>query len=316
MIGRNTRAKRETRWLALRWVLAALAVMAGGLTVWWWLPGPAGRLVQVTGFGDNPTQLEMHLYVPPRVSPQPAVVLALHWCTGSGPVFHANTRYAQLADQYGFIVVFPSAMREGHCWDVHSPAALTHGGGSDPAGLLAMIQYVVEQYRADRARVFVTGHSSGGMMTQLLLGAYPDVFRAGAALAGVPFGCFAGTAEWNEDCALGKITRRPEEWGELVRRAYPEFTGTRPSLQLWHGTRDDALVFHNFGESIKQWTYVLATGATPVSTDRGVPHRAWTRYRYATANGEVRLEAFRGEGEPHNFKVPAEEIIRFFGLGS
>jgi hypothetical protein len=38
--------------------------------------------------------------------------------------------------------------------------------------------------------------------------------------------------------------------------------------------------------------------------------------RYATASGELRLEAFRGEGMPHNFRIPAGEVIRFFGIGA
>lgn len=298
-----------------RWTMAALVVMGSvimGLSLW----GPASTLTNVTGFGDNPTQLEMHLYVPPQPSPRPAVVLALHSCQVSGPEFHANTRYARLADEHGFLVIFPSVTRASRCWDVHSPAALTRLGGSDPLGLLSMVQYVIAHYRADGARVFVTGHSSGGMMTQLLLGAYPDVFRAGAAFAGVPFGCFAGPTEWNEDCALGKVTKLPVEWGELVRHAYPTFTGARPTLQLWHGTQDDALHFRNFGESIKQWTDVLETGAEPASVDMDTPRNPWTRFRYTNASGEVRLEAFRGEGEPHNFTIPAEEVIRFFGLDS
>jgi poly(hydroxyalkanoate) depolymerase family esterase len=244
------------------------------------------------------------------------VVLALHWCQGSGPDFQAATGYAQLADRHGFILVFPSVTRPSRCWDVHSQEALTHGGGSDPLGLLSMIQYVVEHHGADRERVFVTGHSSGGMMTQLLLGAYPDVFRAGAAFAGVPFGCFAGSDEWHADCARGAMARSPEAWGELVQRAYPTFQGRRPPLQLWHGTRDDALHFNNFGESIKQWTQVLETGVEPVSTDPDMPQRPWTRLRYATASGELRLEAFRGEGMPHNFRIPAGEVIRFFGIGA
>ena len=91
-------------------------------------------------------------------------------------------------------------------------------------------------------------------------------------------------------------------------------TGTRPSVQLWHGTQDDSLSFINFGESIKQWTYVLGTSATPASSVKGLPDKQWTRPSYADANGEVRLEAFRGEGKPHNFTIPAEEVIRFFGL--
>jgi poly(hydroxyalkanoate) depolymerase family esterase len=179
-----------------------------------------------------------------------------------------------------------------------------------------MIQHVVDLHEADSDRVFVTGHSSGGMMTQLLLGAYPDIFRAGAAFAGVPFGCFAGSEESNPDCATGKLTKLPQAWGELVRRAYPTYTGPRPSVQLWHGTADDTLSFHNFGESIKQWSDVLETGVTPVSTDRGTPGKSWTRMRYANAHGEVRIEAFRGDGEPHNFSNPAKEVIRFFALES
>ena len=30
----------------------------------------------------------------------------------------------------------------------------------------------------------MAGHSSGGMMTNVLVGSYPDVFKAGAAFAG------------------------------------------------------------------------------------------------------------------------------------
>jgi acetylxylan esterase len=305
---------RRRRWHAPALLIAVIAAGAAALAAWLWQSGPAGKLVRITEFGDNPTGLEMHLYVPPRLPERPAVVLALHWCTGSGPDFHANTGLSQLADANGFLVIFPSATREGHCWDVHSPAALAHGGGSDPLALLAMIDHVITNHRADAARVFVTGHSSGGMMTQLLLAVYPDVFRAGAASAGVPFGCFAGPTEWNEDCALGKVTRSPREWGDLVRGAYPTFSGPRPPLQLWHGTADDALDFHNFGESIKQWTDVLQTLADPVATDHGTPALPWTRLRYADTQGEVRLEAFRGAGVPHNFPLPAAEIIDFFGL--
>jgi poly(hydroxyalkanoate) depolymerase family esterase len=298
---------------ALMLVLMLLLVAAGAATVWR-QQRPAGKLVQVAAFGANPTGLAMHIYVPPQVSPRPAILLALHYCTGTGPAFYSNTGYAQKADELGFIVIFPSATREGHCWDVHSAAALTHGGGSDPQGLLSMIDYVVAHHGADRARVFVTGHSSGGMMTQVLLGAYPDVFRAGASFAGVPFGCFAGPGEWNEDCSLGRTTKSAAEWGGLVRSAYPGFTGTRPSLQLWHGTGDEALHFNNFGEAIKQWTDVLGLGATPVSVEQDVPAKKWTRSRYADASGNVRLEAHRGEGVPHDFTNPADEVIRFFGL--
>ncbi len=295
-------------------LIPVLLLMTAGAVALWRQQRPAGELVQITAFGDNPTGLAMHMYLPPRIAPRPAILLALHYCTGTGPDFYSGTGYARQADRFGFIVIYPSATRAGQCWDVHSAAALTHGGGSDPRGLLSMIEHVVQRHHADRTRVFVTGHSSGGMMTELLLGAYPDVFRAGAAFAGVPFGCFAGAGEWSEACSLGQLSKSPAEWGDLVRNAYPGFTGVRPPLQLWHGTEDEALNFHNFGEATKQWINVLDLAATPASVEQGVPDRQWTRSRYADATGKVRLETYRGEGVPHDFTNPADEVIRFFGL--
>lgn len=298
--------------------MAGLLLVAAGMSLWWHYAqdGPDGELVRVTAFGPNPTALDMHLYVPPQVAANPAVLLALHWCTGNGPVYFTDTDYANLADEFGFIVIYPSVTRASRCWDVHSTAALTHGGGSDPQGLLSMINHVIEQHRADRGRVFVAGHSSGGMMTQLLLGTYPEVFQAGAASAGVPLGCFAGEAEWSEDCARGRISRSAEEWASLVWRASPAYTGMRPRVQLWHGTLDDTLYFQNFDESIKQWTRVLETGAQPAAIDHDKPSSRWTRQRYAAASGEVKLEAYRGEGVPHNFTMPEREVLRFFGLAA
>lgn len=65
------------------------------------LPPPASALQQVTNFGPNPAGLLMYLYVPAHVRPHPAVVVALHYCGGSGPAFFAGTEFGSLADEYG-----------------------------------------------------------------------------------------------------------------------------------------------------------------------------------------------------------------------
>ncbi|HEU5472590.1 MAG TPA: PHB depolymerase family esterase [Actinophytocola sp.] len=279
----------------------------------------AAGLVQVTDFGYNPTNLEMHLYVPDNLPRRPAVVVALHFCTGSGPVFHSGTPFASLADQFGFIVIYPSATRASHCFDVSSPEALRHNGNSDPAGIVSMVKYVQRRHHADPGRVFATGLSSGAMMTNVLLGDYPDIFRAGAAFAGVPFGCFATTngSEWNSECANGLVSKTPKEWGDLVRGAAPGYRGPRPRMQLWHGTEDDILHYPNFGEEIKQWTNVHGLSQTPTATDS--PEPTWTRTRYADRSGRVAVEAISLEGAPHNLPlfIPnnlAAYAIQFFGL--
>ncbi|MFI9151453.1 PHB depolymerase family esterase [Streptomyces sp. NPDC053367] len=277
---------------------------------------PAAALTEVTGFGANPSNLQMYLYVPDSVTDHPAVVVAVHYCTGSGPAMYSNTEYASLADRYGFIVVYPSVTRASKCFDVASPQALRRDGGSDPVGIKSMVDWVVRTYAADTRRIFATGISSGAMMTNVLLGDYPDVFAAGAAFSGVPFACFATTngSEWNSDCANGRVIRTPQAWGDLVRGAYPGYTGPRPRMQLWHGTEDDVLRYPNFGEEIKQWTNVHGLAQTPTTTDSPAP--GWTRTRYGGTGDRAPVEAISLQGVGHNLYASGmgARAITFFGL--
>ncbi|MET0133162.1 MAG: PHB depolymerase family esterase [Kibdelosporangium sp.] len=275
----------------------------------------AASLNEVTNFGTNPTNLRMHLYVPDNVTSKPAVLLAVHYCTGTGPAYYSGTEYARMADRYGFIVIYPSATRSGQCFDVSSPQALRRDGGSDPVGLMSMVRYVLQNRNGDASRVFVTGTSSGAMMTNVMLGNYPDVFKAGAAFAGVPFGCFATTdgSSWNSACAQGNLIKTAAQWGDLVRAAHPGHTGARPRMQLWHGTADDTLRYPNFTEEIKQWTNVSGLSQTPTGTDS--PQSTWTRTRY-NSGSTVQVEAISIQGGSHNVLVNgmAQYVMDFFGL--
>jgi poly(hydroxyalkanoate) depolymerase family esterase len=258
----------------------------------------------------------MHVYAPDALASPPPILVAVHYCTGSGPAFFSGTEFRTLADRYGFIVIYPSATRSGNCFDVSSPQALQRGGGSDPVGILSMVTYVIQSYGADANRVYVTGASSGAMMTNVLLGDYPDVFKAGAAFMGVPFGCFATTdgSLWNSTCANGNLIKTPQEWGNLARGAFPSYTGPRPRMQLWHGTEDATLRYPNFGEEIKQWTNVLGVSQTPSFTD--TPQSGWTRTRYGGTGISAPVEAISLQGVGHSLPMGgmAALAIQFFGL--
>ncbi len=200
---------------AMAMAAAAAIAVAAIISVRMALPASAASLVQITNFGNNPCGLQMYVYVPDNARPHPPVLLALHQCTGSGPGFYSGTEFASLANQYGFIVIYPSANRSGSCWDVSSSQALTRNGGSDPVGLMSMITYTEQHYGGDPNQVYVTGASSGAMMTNVMLGDYPDVFKAGAAFMGVPFGCFAPARVdgWNTACAQGQVIKTPQAVG-------------------------------------------------------------------------------------------------------
>ncbi|MGW4962897.1 extracellular catalytic domain type 1 short-chain-length polyhydroxyalkanoate depolymerase [Nonomuraea sp. NPDC004186] len=294
-------------------IAAVTLIVAGLITA---PPASSAQLTEVTGFGTNPTNLRMHLYVPDGVGTRPPLLVAVHYCTGSGPAFYSGTEFASLADRYKFIVIYPSATRSGSCFDVSSPQALRHDGGSDPVGIISMVRYVQQRYSTDPDRTFVTGASSGAMMTNVLLGDYPDVFKAGAAFAGVPFACFATTdgSMWNSACANGQVSKTPQQWGDLVRGAYPGYSGPRPRMQVWHGTADTTLQYPNFQEEIKQWTNVHGLSQTPSSTDQ--PRSGWNRTRYGGTGTTPPVEAISLQGVGHNVPMSgmAAAAIAFFGL--
>ncbi|WP_431945297.1 extracellular catalytic domain type 1 short-chain-length polyhydroxyalkanoate depolymerase [Micromonospora marina] len=302
----------------LRLLGAALAAAGLAVAAALAVPGPASAaaLTEVTNFGANPSNLRMYLYVPDTVAARPGLLVVNHYCTGSGPAMYSGTQFAALADRYGYIVVYPSVTRSSRCFDVSSPQALRRDGGSDPVGIKSMVDHVRQRYPVDPQRIFTTGTSSGAMMTNVLLGDYPDVFRAGAAFAGVPFGCFATTngSEWNSECANGQVLRTPQQWGDLVRGAYPGYTGPRPRMQIWHGTNDETLRYPNFGEQIDQWTNVHGLSQTPAYTDS--PQAGYTRTRYGGTGGTATVEAISMQGVSHNLPVDAAQAIRFFGLDS
>ncbi|MDG4830645.1 PHB depolymerase family esterase [Solwaraspora sp. WMMD1047] len=302
---------RRTR-AVLAGLVSALFLAVGGIALS--SPASAASLVEVTNFGNNPGGMRMHIYVPDNRPASPAIVVAMHGCGGSGPGFYSGSEFASLSNQYGFIVIYPSAMQEagfGRCFDTWSAASKRRGGGSDPVSIESMINYARQQHNGDINRVYATGSSSGGMMTQHMLAVYPDLFQAGASFMGVPFNCFASAADYppGGSCTNGSMNRTPQQWGDLVRQAYPGYTGRRPPIQLWHGTNDTLVPYSLLQESVEQWTNVHGLSQTPTSTD--TPQANWNRRRFGT---QVEAYAIQGAGHSLPSTGMARAAIGFFGL--
>ncbi|KAK3346895.1 Alpha/Beta hydrolase protein [Lasiosphaeria hispida] len=280
----------------------------------------AASLVEIKeNFGPNPTKAGFFIYVPDVLPAKPAVLVNPHWCHGTASAAFRGSQYATLASKHGFIVIYPDSPHAADdCWDVSSAQTLTHDGGGDSLGIVSMVKWTLSKYKGDASRVFVTGVSSGAMMTQVLVGAYPDIFAAGSAFSGVPFGCFAPAGNntgvygyWNDDCAKGKVKHEAEGWGAIVKAAYPGYNGWRPKLQLFHGTKDEVLDFANHGEAVKEWTSVLGLSQTPVTTTPNTPVAGWTKYTYGPNSW---LEAYSASGVPHDIRVQENTVLEFFKL--
>lgn len=271
-----------------------------------------GQLSQVSGVG--PTNAGFYIYVPRNLAASPGIVVAIHYCTGTGQAYYNGTPYKTLAEQYGFIAIYPSSPHSGTCWDVSSKRTLTHEGGGDSNTIANMVKWTLNEYKADASKVFVTGSSSGAMMTNVMAATYPDLFAAGIAYSGVPAGCFMstsnGVAAWNNTCANGQSIATPQKWAQVVFDMYPGYNGTRPRMQIYHGANDGTLRPQNYQETMKQWAGVFGYNYDrPASTRQNDPQNGWTR----TVYGE-RAEGIYAQGVGHSVNVRGSDDMKFFGF--
>jgi acetylxylan esterase len=166
----------------------------------------------------NAHPLIRYVYVPDRVVTNPPLVVVLHSCQSSAQSYFQNSKipWRQGSDRKGYITVWPSSPNSGTCWDVSSRRSLSHNGGGDSQAIANMILYALDRYKADRSRVYVTGGSSGGMMSNVLAATYPELISAVSLYSGVPAGCFVSSsgqvAAWNNTCSGGQSRASAEQW--------------------------------------------------------------------------------------------------------
>ncbi|KAI0889380.1 carbohydrate esterase family 1 protein [Annulohypoxylon maeteangense] len=275
----------------------------------------AASLQKITSdIGPNPRKVGFYIYVPDKLAASPPILVNPHWCHGDAQACYSGSQYATLASKYGFIVIYPDSPNTADkCWDVSSNETHTHDAGGDSLGIASMVRWTLDKYKGDAKRVFVTGVSSGAMMTSLLLGAYPDIFAAGSAFAGVPYGCFAGNGYgvWSDACATGKVKKTGAEWAAMVKAGYAGYTGWRPKIQIFHGTNDEVLNYANFEEEIKEWTAVLGFNNTPTTITANTPVNGWTKNVYGDDDW---FEAYSAAGVPHNIQNQEATAMAWFDL--
>jgi poly(hydroxyalkanoate) depolymerase family esterase len=304
----------------------AAASICLGLGLFAALPARAASLVQVdratwTAGVSLPSYMQMYIYVPDRLATKPPILVSSHSCGSMASGQWDNiTKIKAAADANGFILILPDSNPMRNCWDVGSTAALKHDGGGDTHAVAQMVRYALTKYNGDAARVYAHGGSSGGMMTQALMAVYPDIFRAGAARAGVPAGCWADGydpgQQWSNNCAGGNTNKTAQQWGDQVRAMFPGYTGHRPRLQIMQGQSDTTISYKNTAESIEEWTNVLGLSTAPTSMDTGfkAANATYNRQFWKNACGYTVFEAWSSPGGTHSMPYEEADILKFFGL--
>lgn len=267
-------------------------------------------LVETPSFGDNPGALRMWSYVPPKLPAKAALVVVLHGCGQSAAGYDFGAGWSTLARRYGFALLMPEQQKANNpqgCFNWFSTDDIRRGHG-EAASIRAMVEQMVRAHKLDHKRVYVSGLSAGGAMSAVMLATYPDVFAAGAVIAGVPYGV-AHNVRQALQAMMNPAARSGQELGVRVRDASPH-QGPWPRLSVWHGSADRTVHPGNASQLVLQWLdlHGLAAASSTEGMVDGQSRRQWLN-----AEGACVVESYTIAGMAHGTPIGTAETGEPFG---
>ena len=254
------------------------------------------------------------LYVPAsRRSARMALIVMLHGCTQSPDDFAAGTQMNRLADQHGFMVVYPEQAPNANgskCWNWFKAQDQVRDSG-EPSLIAGITREVAANYPVDLRRIYVAGLSAGAAMAVILGETYPELYAGIGAHSGLPYAAahdmpsaFAamggGRAGMLELANLSGLSDRPGA-ASGPRKKAARFV---PTI-VFHGDQDHTVGKGNGVEIVQQAIAALDGEASqpPLTstTSPGVANggRSYSRTVYADPQGRSLVESWILHGAGH-----------------
>ncbi|MEI4263996.1 PHB depolymerase family esterase [Roseovarius sp. D0-M9] len=260
-------------------------------------------LTALSNFGTDPGSLSADIYIPDNFPKNGPLVVVLHGSTQSADSYNIGSGWSTLAEECGIALLFPGQRLTNNVLGSFNwfESGDIHRGGGEPLSIRHMIKQVVDDHAVDPSRIFITGMSSGGAMTAVMLATYPEVFAGGAIIAGLPYRSADNLMEAffrmkgygsPSDCKL-----------DVLVRGASEFDGPWPTISVWHGDSDQTVDSSNAGSIVGQWQNIHKVEGPPtrVETVDGFPRKVW-----CDADGREVIEEYIIEAMGHGTPISAE----------
>jgi poly(hydroxyalkanoate) depolymerase family esterase len=251
-------------------VLASLAVSCALLG----MPATAGHIEQkrlTAKSYQGSRDRDYKVFVPSSYTGQSAVpmVIVLHGCSQTEQNMIDETRFQELAERDGFIVVYPfitsfDGPRSPNCWGFFIEHHI-HQGAGEPEDLHQIAREVEAAFKIDPSRRYVAGLSSGAGMAVVLAVARSEYFAAAGSVAGLPYSETAAAVP--RLCSFPGIFRPVEAVVAAMRAEQRRPEEQRPVPIMAIHSRNDCVVHALASENIRDsWLRRYGLSPTPSAT--------------------------------------------------
>ena len=267
------------------------------------VPSDAGRF-STHSFSNAAGSRSYKLYIPAgyaasKQAPVPLVVM-LHGCTQSPDDFATGTQMNQLADEHGFLVVYPEQAANANgsrCWNWFRAEDQQRDQG-EPSLIAGITREIAARYAVDPRRIFVGGLSAGASMAVVLGATYPDLYAAIGAHSGLPHGAAHDMGSAFAAMQNGSAAASLHTWPHAAVATTGRSPGTAavPTI-VFHGDRDQTVAPRNGAQIVEQAT--AGGGLQSVVEQGGSPDRRFSRTIHRDRSGRNVVEHWVISGAGH-----------------
>jgi poly(hydroxyalkanoate) depolymerase family esterase len=266
---------------------------------------PLEPLVEIEDFGSNPGNLRMLAYVPEAAGFEIPLVIVLHGCGQTAAAFGQASGWLDLAARHGFALLMPEQREVNNrnlCFTWFRRQDILRDEG-EALSIRQMLAQLCVDHAIDPRRIFVAGLSAGGAMAGVLLATYPEIFTAGAIVAGLPYHS-ALNVQQALQAMHGPKAKAAADWGDLVRQASP-YPARWPRLSIWHGSADATVAPANAEAIAAQWLDLHAVAPETCTTRSG---EGYVQRLWQDATGREVVELITIDAMDHGWPVDPQGL--------
>ncbi|MBA6392111.1 PHB depolymerase family esterase [Colwellia sp. BRX10-3] len=250
-------------------------------------------------FGNNPGELSASYFQGTKNNKN--LIILLHGCVQQGEILAEQSGLLALANKKKFSLLIPQQSQNNNikgCFNWFSTQDIEKNQG-ESLSIKNMITTVNAEHNF--SKIYIIGLSAGGAMASSMVVNYPELFTAGAIIAGIPYPCAD-----NLITAIACMRSGPSQDAEQLTTLVKQINNTQPNwppLSIFTGSKDAVVNPKNSQQLAIHWAQLTQSSNQPIITK----HQGYQVSQWQGQNKQINVELVEIENMGHGIAVAPQK---------